>query len=101
VYPALEILATAIVNLTGTTIVCRWGTLLLAVLRARSSLPCFCSTKDCPIGAPLGHCLSGLYGLLDLRRVDAMFSYESLGVVLCVLTFAAEAAYRTSSVERG
>ncbi|MER9894195.1 hypothetical protein NKJ40_19300 [Mesorhizobium sp. M0119] len=91
-YPALEILTTAIVNLTGLPLFVA-GTLLLAVLRGTFIGALFLFFESIT-GSPRISAIACLtyMGCSTFVLFDAMFSYESLGIVLCVLIFAVEAA---------
>ncbi|MGX5844810.1 hypothetical protein ACWGTI_29330 [Mesorhizobium sp. ArgA1] len=91
-YPALEILTTAIVNLTGLPLFVA-GTLLLAVLRGTFIGALFLFFESIT-GSPRISAIACLayMGCSTFFLFDSMFSYESLGIVLCVLTFAVEAA---------
>ncbi|MER8581207.1 hypothetical protein NKG95_21265 [Mesorhizobium sp. M1423] len=91
-YPALEILTTAIVNLTGLPLFVA-GTLLLAVLRGTFIGALFLFFESIT-GSPRISAIACLayMGSSTFFLFDSMFSYESLGIVLCVLTFAVEAA---------
>jgi hypothetical protein len=94
-YPALEILTTAIVNLTGLSIFAA-GTLLLAVLRGTFVAALFLFYEKLTGSARLAATGCLVYmGCSTFVLFEAMFSYESLGVVLCALIFAVEAASRT------
>ncbi|MER9558851.1 hypothetical protein [Mesorhizobium sp. M0323] len=91
-YPALEILTTAIVNLTGLPLFVA-GTLLLAVLRGAFIGALFLFFESIA-GSPRISAIACLVymGCSTYVLFESMFSYESLGTVLCVLTFAVEAA---------
>ncbi|GAB1715075.1 MAG: hypothetical protein NTAFB05_01170 [Nitrobacter sp.] len=94
-YPALEILTTAIVNLTGLSIFAA-GTLLLAVLRGTFVAALFLFYEKLTGSARLAAIASLVYmGCSTFVLFEAMFSYESLGIVLCALIFAVEASSRT------
>ncbi|RWD48215.1 hypothetical protein [Mesorhizobium sp.] len=91
-YPALEIVSTAIVNLTGLPLFVA-GTLLLAVLKGTfigALFLFFESITGSPRIAAIA-CLAYM-GCSTFVLFESMFSYESLGIVLCVLIFAVEAA---------
>jgi hypothetical protein len=93
-YPALEILTTAIVNLTGLPLFAA-GTLLLAVLRGTFVGALFLFYERIAGSARMSAIACLVYmGCQAFDVFDSMFSYESLGIVLCVLTFAVEAASR-------
>ncbi|MER8771831.1 hypothetical protein NKI01_27590 [Mesorhizobium sp. M0815] len=91
-YPALEILTTAIVNLTGLPLFVA-GTLLLAVLRGTFIGALFLFFESIT-GSPRISAIACLtyMGCSTFVQFESMFSYESLGIVLCVLIFAVEAA---------
>ncbi|WP_202293577.1 hypothetical protein [Mesorhizobium sp. 131-2-1] len=93
-YPALEILATAIVNLTGLPLFVA-GALLLAVLKGTFVGALFLFLESIA-GSPRISAIACLayMGCSTFFLFDSMFSYQSLGIVLCVLTFAVEAASR-------
>jgi hypothetical protein len=94
-YLALEILTTAIVNLTGLSIFAA-GTLLLAVLRGTFVAALFLFYERLTGSARLAAIGCLVYmGCSTFVLFEAMFSYESLGLVLCALIFAVEAASRT------
>jgi hypothetical protein len=91
-YPALEMLATAIVNLTGLPLFAA-GTLLVAVLRGTFIVALFLFYERIA-GSPRISAIACLVymGCSTFVVFESMFSYESLGVVLCVLIFTVEAA---------
>jgi hypothetical protein len=91
-YPALEILTTAIVDLTGLSLFAA-GTLLLAVLRGTFVGALFLFYERIS-GSPRMSAIACLVymGCTTFAVFDSMFSYASLGVVLCMLIFAVEAA---------
>ncbi|WP_145660548.1 hypothetical protein [Bradyrhizobium stylosanthis] len=93
-YPALEILTTAIVNLTGLSVFLA-GTLLLVILKGTFVVALFLF-YEAITGSPRISAIACLayMGCMTFVIFDSMFSYESLGVVLCMLTFAVEAASR-------
>ncbi|TIW68133.1 MAG: hypothetical protein E5V60_06110, partial [Mesorhizobium sp.] len=93
-YPALEILTTAIVDLTGLPLVVA-GTLLLAVLKATFIGALFLFLESIA-GSPRMSAIACLayMGCSTFFLFDSSFSYESVGIVLCVLTFTVEAASR-------
>jgi hypothetical protein len=94
-YLALEILTTGIVNLTGLSIFAA-GTLLLAVLRATFVAALFLLYERLTGSARLAAIGCLVYmGCSTFVLFETMFSYESLGLVLCVLIFAVEATSRT------
>jgi hypothetical protein len=94
-YLALEILTTAIVNLTGLSIFAA-GTLLLAVLRGTFVAALFLFYERLTGSARLAAIGCLVYmGCSTFVLFEAMFSYESLGLVLCALIFAVEATSRT------
>jgi hypothetical protein len=93
-YPALEILTTAVVNLTGLPLFAA-GTLLLAVLKGTFAAALFLFYEKIAGSARIAAiaCLAYM-GCSTFVLFEAMFSYESLGIVLCVLIFAVEARSR-------
>ena len=93
-YPALEILTTALVNLTGLSVFLA-GTLLLVILKGTFVVGLFLF-YEAITGSPRISAVACLtyMGCMTFVVFDSMFSYESLGVVLCMLTFALEAASR-------
>jgi hypothetical protein len=94
VYPALEILTTAIVDLTGLPLFVA-GTLLLAVLKGTFVAGLFLFYERIA-GSPRISAIACLVymGCTTFALFESMFSYETLGVVLCMLTLAVEAASR-------
>jgi hypothetical protein len=91
-YPALEIFAMAIVDVTGLPVFAA-GTLLLAFLKGTFIGALFLFYEritESPHISAIG-CLAYM-GCTTFALFDSMFSYESLGIVLCMLAFAAEAA---------
>ncbi|MER8634095.1 hypothetical protein NKI77_28975 [Mesorhizobium opportunistum] len=93
-YPALEILTTAIVDLTGLPLVVA-GTLLLAVLKGTFISALFLLLESIA-GSPRISAIACLVymGCSTFFLFDSSFAYESAGIMLCVLTFAVEAASR-------
>ncbi|MDN5001389.1 hypothetical protein ACFQZO_10890 [Bradyrhizobium sp. GCM10027634] len=93
-YPALEILATAIVNLTGLPLFLA-ATLLLAILRGTLIVALFLLYENITASSRTAAlaCLVNM-GCTTFAVFESMFSYESLGIMLCVLIFAAEAVSR-------
>ena len=93
-FPALEILTTVIVNLTGLPLFVA-GTLLLAVLRGTLIAALFLLYENIT-GSPRIAAIACIVnmGCQTFAVFESAFSYESLGIVLCVLIFAAEAASR-------
>lgn len=91
-YPALEIVATAIVNLTGLPLFAA-ATLLLVILKGTFIGALFLFLESIA-GSPRISAIACLayMGCSTFFLFDSMFAYESLGIVLCVLTFAVEAA---------
>lgn len=91
-YPALEILATAIVDLTGLPLFVA-GTLLLAILKGTFIGALFLFFESIT-GSPRISAIACLtyMGCSTFFLFESMFSYESLGIVLCVLALAVEAA---------
>jgi hypothetical protein len=93
-YLALEILTTAIANLTGLPLFAA-GTLLLAVLRGTFIGALFLFYERIAGSARISAIACLVYmGCSTFVLFESMFSYESLGVVLCVLAFAVEVASR-------
>jgi hypothetical protein len=93
-YPALEILTTAIVNLTGLPLFAA-GTLLLAVLKGTFAAALFLFYEKIAGSARIAAIACLVYmGCSTFVLFEAMFSYESLGIVLCALIFAVEARSR-------
>ncbi|MEA2668772.1 MAG: hypothetical protein QOJ33_1706 [Chloroflexota bacterium] len=91
-YPALEILTTAIVDLTGLPLFAA-GTLLLAILKGTFVGALFLFYERIVGSARISAIACLVYmGCSTFVLFEAMFSYESLGVVLCMLIFAVEAA---------
>jgi hypothetical protein len=91
-YPALEILTTAIADLTGLPLFAA-GTLLLAVLKGTFVAALFLFYESIAGSVRLAAIACLVYmGCSTFVLFDAMFSYESLGVVLCILVFAVESA---------
>lgn len=90
-YPALEILTTAIVDLTGLPLFAA-GTLLLAVLKVTFVGALFLFYERISESARMAAiaCLAYM-GCTTFAVFESMFSYESLGVVFCAVIFAAEA----------
>ncbi|RWM80185.1 hypothetical protein [Mesorhizobium sp.] len=91
-YPALEILTTAIADLTGLPLFVA-GTLLLAILKGTFIGALFLFLESIA-GSPRISAIACLayMGCSTFFLFDSSFSYGSLGIVLCVLTFAVEAA---------
>ncbi|CDX43230.1 putative transmembrane protein [Mesorhizobium sp. SOD10] len=91
-YPGLEILAMAIVNLTGLPLFVA-GMLLLAILKGTFIGALFLFFESIT-GSPRISAIACLtyMGCSTFVLFESMFSYESLGIVLCVLAFAVEAA---------
>jgi hypothetical protein len=93
-YPALEILTTAIANLTGLPLFAA-GTLLVAVLRGVFITALFLFYEKIAGSARISAIACLVYmGCSTFILFEAMFSYESLGIVLCALIFAVEARSR-------
>jgi hypothetical protein len=93
-YLSLEILTTAIVNLTGLPLFVA-GTLLLAVLKGTFIVALFLFYERIVGSARIAAIACLVYmGCSTFVMFEACFSYESLGIVLCALTFAVEAASR-------
>jgi hypothetical protein len=93
-YLGLEILTTAIANLTGLPLFAA-GTLLLAVLRGTFIAALFLFYERITGSARISAiaCLAYM-GCSTFALFESMYSYESLGIVLCMLAFAVEAASR-------
>jgi hypothetical protein len=91
-YPALEILTTAIVDLTGLTLFAA-GTLLLAVLKGTFVAGLFLFYEKIA-GSPRISAIACLVymGCTTFVVFESMFSYETLGVALFMLTIAVDAA---------
>ncbi|RUW39406.1 MAG: hypothetical protein E5V37_02015 [Mesorhizobium sp.] len=91
-YPALEILTTAIVDLTGLPLLVA-GTLLLAILKG-TFIGALYLFLESIVGSPRIAAIACLayMGCSTFFLFDSSFSYQSLGIVLCVLAFAVEAA---------
>jgi hypothetical protein len=93
-YPGLEILTTAIVNLTGLPLLAA-GTLLVAVLRGVFITALFLFYEKIAGSARIAAIACLVYmGCSTFVLFEAMFSYESLGIALCALIFAVEARSR-------
>jgi hypothetical protein len=93
-YPGLEILTTAIVNLTGLPLLAA-GTLLVAVLRGVFITALFLFYEKIAGSARISAIACLVYmGCSTFVLFEAMFSYESLGIALCALIFAVEARSR-------
>ncbi|WP_157091611.1 hypothetical protein [Methylobacterium nodulans] len=93
-YPGLEIVTTAVAHLTGTSVFVA-GSILLAVLRATfvGALFLFLEKISGSVRIAGIGCLVYM-GCPTFLLFESMFSYESLGIVLCALTFAIEAGSR-------
>jgi hypothetical protein len=91
IYPALEILTTAIVDLTGLSLFAA-GTLLLAVLKGTFVGALFLLYERIS-GSPRMSAIACLVYMACPTFVlfESAFSYESLGIVFCALIFAVEA----------
>lgn len=93
-YLALEILTTAVTNLSGLSIFAA-GTLLLAILRGTFLVGLFLFYERITGSARMAAIGCLVYmGCSTFVLFEAMFSYESLGLVLCVLIFAIEVKSR-------
>lgn len=91
-YLALEILTTAVADLSGLTIFAA-GMLLLAILRGTFVVALFLFYERIAGSARMAAIGCLVYmGCSTFVLFEAMFSYESLGLVLCALIFAIEAA---------
>jgi hypothetical protein len=93
-YPGLEILTTAIVDLTGLSVFAA-GALLLAVLKGTFVGALFLFYERIS-GSPRMAAIACLVymGCSTFVLFESMFSYESLGIVFCVVIFAVEAGAR-------
>ena len=90
-YPGLEILATAIVDLTGLSVFAA-GALLLAVLKGTFVGALFLFYERISGSPRMAAIACVVYmGCSTFVLFESMFSYESLGVVFCAVIFAAEA----------
>jgi hypothetical protein len=93
-YLALEIVTTAIANLSGLSIFAA-GTLLLATLKGTFVVALFLFYERITGSARIAAIGCLVYmGCSTFVLFESMFSYESLGIVLCVLIFAVEATSR-------
>ncbi|MBB4004407.1 hypothetical protein [Aurantimonas endophytica] len=93
-YPGLQILTSAIVEMTGLPVFVA-GTLLLAVLRCVFVGALFLLFESITGSARLSAIACLVYmGCSTYVQFTSKFSYESLGIVLCLLGFAIEAASR-------
>ncbi|MEH6949891.1 hypothetical protein V4R08_00810 [Nitrobacter sp. NHB1] len=93
-YLALEILTTAIANLSGLSIFAA-GTLLLVTLKGTFVVALFLFYERITGSARIAAIGCLVYmGCSTFVLFESMFSYESLGIVLCVLIFAVEATSR-------
>ncbi|TWC07549.1 hypothetical protein FBZ93_101842 [Bradyrhizobium macuxiense] len=92
VYPALEIVTTAITNLTGLPIFAT-ATLLLAVLKGTLITALFLFYERIT-GSPRIAAIACLtyMGCSTFVVFESIFSYESIAFVLCILILAVEAA---------
>jgi hypothetical protein len=91
-YPALEILTSALVEVTGLSLFVA-ATLLLAVLRGVFVGAMFLFYERITGSARLSAIACLVYmGCSTFVAFDASFSYESLGIVFCMLSFALDAA---------
>lgn len=91
-YLALEIVTTAIADLSGLSIFAA-GTLLLAVLKGTFVTALFLFYEKITGSARIAAIGCLVYmGCSTFVLFESMFSYESLGLVFCALIFAAEAA---------
>jgi hypothetical protein len=91
-YPALEILTSAIVDLTGLPLLVA-GTLLLAILKGTLIGALFLFLESISGSSRIAAIACVVYmGCSTFFLFDSSFSYQSLGIVLCVLAFAVEAA---------
>jgi hypothetical protein len=93
-YLALEILTAAIANLSGLSVFVA-GTLLLAVLKGTFISALFLFYEKISGSARIAAIGCLVYmGCSTFVLFESMFSYESLGLVFCVLIFAAESTLR-------
>lgn len=93
-FPGLQILTSAIVEMTGLSVFVA-GTLLLAVLRCVFVGALFLLYESITGSARLSAIACLVYmGSSTYVQFTAKFSYESLGIVLCILGLAIEAAAR-------
>jgi hypothetical protein len=96
-YPALEILTTSLVNLTGLTLFPA-AMLVLAVLRATFIIALFLFFEKITESERIAAIACLVYMSCSTFVVfEAMFSYESLGIVLCVLIMLAEVQINRSA----
>ncbi len=90
-YPALEIITTAIVDVTGLPLFAA-GTLLLVVLKGTFVCSLFLFYEKIAGSARISAVGCLVYmGCTTFALFESMFSYESLGIALCMLAFAVEA----------
>jgi hypothetical protein len=96
-YLALEILATSLADLTRMSLFAS-AMVLLSVLKGTFIVALFLLYERITDSARIAAVGSLAYmGCTTFFLFEAMFSYESLGIVLCALSFAIEAASRNSS----
>ncbi|MFC0242580.1 hypothetical protein [Rhodopseudomonas telluris] len=96
-YQALEILATSLADLTRLPLFAS-AMLLLAVLKGTFIVALFLLYEKITGSARIAAVGSLAYmGCSTFFLFEAMFSYESLGIVLCALAFAIEAASRNDA----
>jgi hypothetical protein len=101
IYPALEILTTAIVNLTGLSLYAA-AMLLLVVLKGTFITAMFLFFERLLDSARMAAVACLVYmGCSSYVLFDSMFSYESLGIVFCALIFATEAKLRDRADDAG
>jgi hypothetical protein len=93
-YLALEILTTAIANLSGLSVFAA-GTLLLVALKGTFVVALFLFYERITSSARIAAIGCLVYmGCSTFVLFESAFSYESLGLVLCALIFAVEATSR-------
>ncbi|WP_420135229.1 hypothetical protein [Rhodopseudomonas sp.] len=96
-YQALEILATSLADLTRLPLFAS-AMLLLAVLKGTFIVALFLLYEKITGSARIAAIGSLAYmGCSTFFLFEAMFSYESLGIVLCAVAFALEAASRSDA----
>jgi hypothetical protein len=96
-YPGIEILATALANVAGLSLFPA-AMLSIAVLRAAFVAALFLFFEKISGSARLAALAVLVYmGCPSFITFDTMFAYETLGIVLCVITMLAEA----DAAERG
>ncbi len=94
-YPGIEILTTALANLTGLSVFAA-ANCVIAVLRGTFVTALFLFfEKICGSSRVAGVACLVYMGCSNFVAFDAMFAYESLGIVLALLTMLAEAEAAT------